>query len=46
MHQGKSTIEKVVGIKSGFTTLLLLLFVCLSPMAASLTLPMSHILNI
>lgn len=39
MHQGKTTIEKVVGIKSGFTTLLLLLFVCLSPMAAIVMAP-------
>ncbi|EXR37197.1 MULTISPECIES: MFS transporter [Acinetobacter] len=39
MNQGKTTIEKVVGIKSGFTTLLLLLFVCLSPMAAIVMAP-------
>lgn len=39
MNQGKTPIEKVVGIKSGFTTLLLLLFVCLSPMAAIVMAP-------
>lgn len=39
MNQGKATIEKVMGIKSGFTTLLLLLFVCLSPMAAIVMAP-------